>query len=61
MQMTIFNTPVLKTFFQLLSRLLLRVLGWKITGQRPDVKKYVMIAAHIKLGFFLRSPDESLF
>lgn len=45
MQMTIFNTPVLKTFFQLLSRLLLRVLGWKITGQRPDVKKYVMIAA----------------
>jgi len=45
MQKTIFNTPVLSTLCQLLSRLLLRISGWKITGQRPDIKKYVMIAA----------------
>lgn len=45
MQITIFNTPVLRIFFHWLSRFLLWISGWKITGQRPDIKKYVMIAA----------------
>jgi len=45
MQMTIFNTPVIRTMAHWLSRFLLKVSGWKIEGQLPDAKKYVMIAA----------------
>lgn len=45
MQMTIFNTPVISTLCHWLARLLLRISGWKITGLRPEIKKYVMIAA----------------
>ncbi len=45
MHMTIFNTPVLKIFFRLLARLLLIITRWKIIGERPEVKKYVIIAA----------------
>ena len=45
MQMTIFNTPVISTFCRCLARLMLLAAGWKITGERPAEKKYVMIAA----------------
>jgi 1-acyl-sn-glycerol-3-phosphate acyltransferase len=45
MQMTIFTTPVIRTICHWLARLILKVTGWKITGQRPEIKKYVMIAA----------------
>ncbi len=45
MKMTIFNTPVISTLCHWLSRLLLRIAGWKITGRKPEIKKYVMIAA----------------
>ena len=45
MQMTIFTTPVIKTIFRWLALLILKLKGWKITGERPAIKKYVMIAA----------------
>jgi len=45
MQMTIFNMPVIKTLAHWLSLLILKILGWKITGELPEEKKYVMIAA----------------
>ncbi len=45
MHMTIFNTPVLNIFFRGLARLLLIITGWSIIGERPAIKKYVMIAA----------------
>lgn len=45
MQKTIFNTPVINTLFHWLSRLLLKLSGWKVTGERPEIRKYVMIAA----------------
>jgi len=45
MQMTIFTTPVIRTMAHWLSRFLLKVSGWKMKGQLPDAKKYVMIAA----------------
>jgi 1-acyl-sn-glycerol-3-phosphate acyltransferase len=44
MKMTIFNTPIIKTAAHWLSRLLLKILGWNITGELPGVRKYVMIA-----------------
>jgi len=45
MRMTIFSTPVIKTLCHWLARLILKITGWKITGEHPGVKKYVMIAA----------------
>ena len=45
MQMTIFNMPVVRTLAYWVSLLLLKILGWKITGERPEINKYVMIAA----------------
>ena len=42
--MTIFNTPVIKTAAHWLARLILKILGWKMQGELPYVKKYVMIA-----------------
>jgi len=45
MQRTIFTTPVINTLCQWLARLILMLSGWKITGKRPGIKKYVMIAA----------------
>lgn len=45
MQMTVFDTPLVHTFFRLLSRVLLKILGWKKEGAVPLEKKYVMIAA----------------
>lgn len=45
MQTTIFDTPVIRSGMAWLSAALLRVRGWKIEGQFPDLPKYVMIAA----------------
>lgn len=45
MRRTIFNTPVIKTLFHWLACFILKCLRWKITGSRPEIKKYVMIAA----------------
>lgn len=45
MSITIFTTPAVNIVFHWLSRLILKVLGWRITGERPQLDKYVMIAA----------------
>lgn len=45
MHKTVFDTPVVKTLFRLLSLFLLKILGWKKEGVLPLEKKYVMIAA----------------
>lgn len=42
---TIFRTPVLKHVLRLLTMLIFRIIGWKLEGHTPNVKKYVMIAA----------------
>ena len=42
---TIFDTPIVAPFCQIFSRLLLWLSGWKVEGERPDIPKYVMIAA----------------
>ena len=45
MRYTIFNTPVLKSFFLGISLFLLKILGWKKRGPLPDQAKYVIILA----------------
>jgi len=45
MQHTIFDTPVVNTIMRWLSLGMLRLLGWRVQGQAPDIKKYVLIAA----------------
>lgn len=45
MQITILNMPIIKTLAHWLALLILKILGWEITGEKPDIKKYVMIAA----------------
>jgi 1-acyl-sn-glycerol-3-phosphate acyltransferase len=45
MQRTIFNTPLLSHLLRLLSLLLLKVLGWRIEGEQPAERKFVLIAA----------------
>lgn len=45
MKTTIFNTPVLSTFFYYLARFFMRLAGWRIEGKLPDLPKYVLIGA----------------
>ena len=42
---TIFDSYVLKFFFSITSKIVLKILGWKIEGEAPKTKKYVLIAA----------------
>lgn len=45
MHFTIFKTPVIRTFFRLLSLALLKLKGWKIEGSLPPDGRCVIIAA----------------
>lgn len=45
MRQTIFDTPVVNTLFRLMSRTGLKLAGWKLAGERPGARKYVVIAA----------------
>lgn len=43
--MTIFNTPILSGFFHLLTRAIMGLVGWRVTGKLPDLPKFVLIGA----------------
>lgn len=45
MRHTAFDTPIVKPLFTLLSRIGLRLRGWRIEGHKPSDEKYVLIAA----------------
>ena len=45
MSITIFNTPLLSPFLGWISKLILKIIGWKMEGTPPDAPKYVLIAA----------------
>ncbi len=45
MNYTIFDTPVLRAVMRWLSLLILKITGWKVEGQLPDIPKFVIIAA----------------
>ncbi|HIJ81443.1 MAG TPA: glycerol acyltransferase [Desulfuromonadales bacterium] len=42
---TIFDTPLLKDVFRLGSLLYLKCAGWRLSGELPAARRYVMIAA----------------
>jgi 1-acyl-sn-glycerol-3-phosphate acyltransferase len=41
---TVYNTPIIRPLLVLLSRLGLRLAGWKLSGAPPTERKYVLIA-----------------
>jgi len=41
---TLFNTPVITSLFRIGARLVLKLRGWKISGELPDASKFVVIA-----------------
>lgn len=45
MNMTLFDTPVINSFCHWLSRILLKISGWRVTGKPPETKKCVMVCA----------------
>jgi 1-acyl-sn-glycerol-3-phosphate acyltransferase len=46
MHLTVFDTPIVNTVLRVLSKVFLKLAGWKITGSLPpDAKKSVLIAA----------------
>ena len=45
MRHTIFDTPLINSFFRLISWIGLKLAGWRLEGQRPEAPKYVLIAA----------------
>jgi 1-acyl-sn-glycerol-3-phosphate acyltransferase len=45
MQTTVHDTPVLRNLMRWLAMIFFRLAGWKEEGQRPDIPKYVIIAA----------------
>ncbi len=45
MERTFFDTPILKHFLRLVSLFWLKLFGWKIEGEFPEEKKFVLIAA----------------
>jgi 1-acyl-sn-glycerol-3-phosphate acyltransferase len=42
---TIFNTPIITPVFRYLSRVSLRLFGWRVVGKLPDIPKFVIIGA----------------
>lgn len=45
MRYTVFDTPIVKQLFTLIAKLGMRLWGWKVIGDKPADKKYVLIAA----------------
>ncbi len=45
MNMTVYNTPIIKHITPIVSRIIMFCIGWKAAGKSPDVPKCVMIAA----------------
>ena len=45
MKQTIFNSPVVSTFYHYLARVIMRLTGWRIDGKLPDIPKFVLIGA----------------
>lgn len=45
MKRTIFNTPIITPVMRLLSKGALRLIGWRVVGELPDLPKFVIVAA----------------
>lgn len=42
---TVFTTPFVSGFFRVIFKIITRVIGWRIVGEKPSDKKYMLIAA----------------
>jgi 1-acyl-sn-glycerol-3-phosphate acyltransferase len=42
---TLFNTPIVTPLLRGLAMLILKLTGWRVEGETPQLKKYVLIAA----------------
>jgi 1-acyl-sn-glycerol-3-phosphate acyltransferase len=42
---TIFNTPIISGIYQVIARIVMRLVGWRIEGKLPDLPKYILIGA----------------
>src|SRR5215211_6248756 len=45
MKTTIFNTPILSSFYHYLARMIMRLTGWRVEGRLPDIPKFVLVGA----------------
>ena len=45
MSPSLLHAPACRPFFNLIARLGLGILGWKIHGKMPDLKKFILVAA----------------
>jgi len=45
MKNTIFTTPILSYLFHIITRLIMRMLGWRVDGTLPNLPKFVIIGA----------------
>jgi len=45
MKTTIFNTPLLSYLFHIITRLVMRLVGWRVDGTLPNIPKFVLIGA----------------
>jgi len=45
MHTTVFDTPIVRSVFRLISLIYLRVFGWRVEGHLPEQPRYVIIAA----------------
>jgi len=45
MHITVHDTSIVKTLMRKLALIIFKLTGWKAEGQRPDISKYVIIAA----------------
>jgi len=45
MKTTIFNTPILSSFYHYLARMIMRLTGWRVEGKLPDIPKFVLVGA----------------
>lgn len=45
MYTTVYDTPIAKTLMRWLALMIFGLAGWKAEGQRPDISKYLIIAA----------------
>jgi len=42
---TIFNTPILSAFLRFIANLILRLVGWRVDGNLPDLPKFILVGA----------------
>lgn len=45
MNVTIFDTPLLTGLFRCITRILLRVSGWRVQGPFPNIPKFILLGA----------------